>query len=54
MFTGTIAPRFDTGAGFKSTLPELPPSVRQSVGPKDDNWESLLSRSRPAATWRAP
>jgi threonine synthase len=32
---------FDTGAGFKSTLPELP--SRRSVGANDADWESLLS-----------
>jgi threonine synthase len=37
---------FDTGAGFKSTLPELPP--RQSVSANDADWESLLSGSAPA------
>ena len=31
---------FDTGAGFKSTLPELPP--RRSLGADDEDWESLL------------
>jgi threonine synthase len=32
---------FDTGAGFKSTLPKLPP--RRSVSADDAEWESLLS-----------
>lgn len=32
---------FDTGAGFKSTLPELPP--RRSVSADDADWESLLN-----------
>ncbi len=32
---------FDTGAGFKSTLPALPP--RRSVSADDAEWESLLS-----------
>ena len=32
---------FDTGAGFKSTLPEPPP--RRSVSANDSDWESLLS-----------
>jgi threonine synthase len=31
---------FDTGAGFKSTLPELPP--RRSLSANDADWESLL------------
>jgi threonine synthase len=33
---------FDTGAGFKSTLPESPPR-RPTVGASDADWESLLS-----------
>jgi threonine synthase len=32
---------FDTGAGFKSMLPELPPHT--SVGASDADWDSLLS-----------
>ncbi|MGA8633835.1 MAG: hypothetical protein WB805_03155, partial [Candidatus Dormiibacterota bacterium] len=36
---------FDTGAGFKSTLPELPP--RRSLGANDGDWESLLSTYAP-------
>jgi threonine synthase len=37
---------FDTGAGFKSTLPELP--ARRTVGADDADWESLLSSYAPA------
>jgi threonine synthase len=37
---------FDTGAGFKSTLPELPP--RRSFSANDADWESLLSSYAPA------
>ena len=37
---------FDTGAGFKSTLPDVPP--RQPVGADDADWESLLSSYAPA------
>jgi threonine synthase len=36
---------FDTGAGFKSTLPELPP--RRSFGATDADWESLLGAYAP-------
>jgi len=36
---------FDTGAGFKSTLPELPP--RRSLGATDADWESLLGTYAP-------
>jgi threonine synthase len=32
---------FDTGAGFKSTLPEQP--ARQPLSANDEDWESLLS-----------
>jgi threonine synthase len=38
---------FDTGAGFKSTLPELP--VRRSLGANEADWESLLSSYAPAS-----
>ncbi len=38
---------FDTGAGFKSTLPEAPP--QRSVGANDADWESLLSGYAPAS-----
>lgn len=38
---------FDTGAGFKSTLPEVP--ARRSVGASDADWESLLSGYAPAS-----
>jgi threonine synthase len=37
---------FDTGAGFKSTLPEVP--ARRPVSANDADWESLLSRYAPA------
>ena len=37
---------FDTGAGFKSTLPELP--ARRSLSANDADWESLLSSYAPA------
>ncbi len=37
---------FDTGAGFKSTLPHLP--TRRSVSADDADWESLLSGYPPA------
>jgi threonine synthase len=37
---------FDTGAGFKSTLPDLPRA--KSVGANDTDWESLLSSYAPA------
>jgi threonine synthase len=36
---------FDTGAGFKSTLPDLPP--RPSLGATDADWEALLSTYGP-------
>ena len=43
---------FDTGAGFKSTLPELPPL--RTVSADDEDWEPLLSgaapRERPSIT----
>lgn len=37
---------FDTGAGFKSTLPDLP--ARRTVGANDADWESLLGSYAPA------
>jgi threonine synthase len=37
---------FDTGAGFKSTLPQVPP--RRSVSANDADWEALLSGLAPA------
>ena len=37
---------FDTGAGFKSTPPDLP--ARRSVSANDADWEPLLSRYAPA------
>jgi threonine synthase len=37
---------FDTGAGFKSTLPELPP--QRPLSANDADWESLLSSYAPA------
>jgi threonine synthase len=37
---------FDTGAGFKSTLPELPP--RRSVSASDADWDWLLGSLSPA------
>jgi threonine synthase len=40
---------FDTGAGFKSTLPQLPPPRRRSVGANDADWESLLGSYTPAS-----
>lgn len=44
---------FDTGAGFKSTLPDLPPG--RTVRANDADWETLLSTyERPSAagsTW---
>jgi threonine synthase len=40
---------FDTGAGFKSKLPELPPSRGRSVGANDADWESLLGSYAPAS-----
>jgi threonine synthase len=40
---------FDTGAGFKSKLPELPPSRGRSVGANDADWESLLDSYAPAS-----
>ena len=48
---GRIEPRetvvvFDTGAGFKSTLPELP--ARRSVSANEADWEALLSTYSPA------
>jgi threonine synthase len=45
---------FDTGAGFKSTLPELPAPVRRTVGANDADWESLLSSYAPVSGGRAP
>jgi threonine synthase len=36
---------FDTGAGFKSTLPELP--RQRAVGANEADWESLLSSYAP-------
>jgi threonine synthase len=38
---------FDTGAGFKSTLPELP--SRRSVSANDADWEPSLSGYAPAS-----
>ncbi|HVC04416.1 MAG TPA: threonine synthase [Candidatus Acidoferrales bacterium] len=38
---GDTVVAFDTGAGFKSTLPEVPP--RRSVSADGSDWESLLS-----------
>jgi threonine synthase len=38
---------FDTGAGFKSTLPDLPP--RQTVSANDADWESLLGTYAPSS-----
>jgi threonine synthase len=38
---------FDTGAGFKSTLPELTAPLPRSVGANDADWESLLSSYAP-------
>jgi threonine synthase len=37
---------FDTGAGFKSTLPEVPP--QRTVSANDADWEALLSSYPPA------
>jgi threonine synthase len=37
---------FDTGAGFKSTLPEVP--ARTTVSANDADWESLLGSYAPA------
>jgi threonine synthase len=39
---GDVVVVFDTGAGCKSTLPELPPLGR-SVGANDTDWEPLLT-----------
>jgi threonine synthase len=46
---GDMVVVFDTGAGFKSTLPELPLLRQQSVGANDADWESLLGRYAPAS-----
>lgn len=48
---GAVGPRdtvvvFDTGAGFKSTLPDVP--QRRSVSANDADWDSLLSGYAPA------
>ncbi len=40
---GDVVVVFDTGAGFKSTLPALTPPPLQRVGADDSDWESLLS-----------
>jgi threonine synthase len=42
---------FETGAGFKSTLPELPP--RKSFSANEADWESLLSSYAPARPARS-
>jgi hypothetical protein len=48
---GAIGPNdtvvaFDTGAGFKSTLPNVPP--RRTVSANEADWETLLSSYAPA------
>ncbi len=43
---GDTVVAFDTGAGFKSTLPALPP--RRTVSANDADWEPLLSGLTPA------
>ena len=43
---------FDTGAGFKSVLPESP--ARSVVGPSEDDWESILSSPTGGSMAAAP
>jgi threonine synthase len=45
---GDVVVVFDTGAGFKSTLPDLTPPQR-SVGATDADWEPLLSSYAPGS-----
>jgi threonine synthase len=44
--SGDTVVAFDTGAGFKSTLPEMP--ARQAVGADEADWEPLLNSYPPA------